>query len=82
MQMDDEWEKETICVGVAIVCLFFVFIFILMTIKICDTQDRIERLEEKMTEKTLEQPTTQVTTEIVLPKEPSDDKIVISVGWE
>ena len=80
--MNDEYTKESIQVGIFMVCMILTVILIALAFKVRDSQDRIERLEEKLTEKTLEESTTQATTEIILPKEPSDEEIVISIGWE
>ncbi|MBP5424290.1 MAG: hypothetical protein J6Y78_17800 [Paludibacteraceae bacterium] len=62
---------------------------------ICKVTYRMDQIDKKLdsisasitaslTEATITDatPTEAATTEIVLPKEPSDDEIVISVGWE
>ena len=79
--MTDEYTKESIQVGIFMFVMILAIILIALAFKVRDSQDRIERLEEKLTERTLEEPATE-TTEIILPKEPSDDEIVISIGWE
>ena len=79
--MSNEYTKESIQVGIFMFVMILAIILIALAFKVRDSQDRIERLEEQLTERKLEEPTTQ-TTEIILPKEPSDDEIVISIGWE
>jgi len=84
--MMDKETKEAIMCGVFMFCIILAFILIILSFKVRNNEDRIKRLEERLTEQTLEEPTTatttEPTTEIILPKEPSDDEIVISVGWE
>lgn len=79
--MTDEDTKDILKYCLVCFVISTVIILICMAFKLRQTQDRVERLEERLTERTLEEPTTQATTEIILPKEPSDDEIVISIGW-
>ena len=65
--------------------ILILFFMALITIKICDTSDKLDRLGEQIkTEQILEQPTTTATTEPATEKqiEPGDDEIVIERGLE
>lgn len=79
--MTDEYTKESIQVGIFMFVMILAIILIALAFKVRDSQDRIERLEEQLTERKLEEPATE-TTEIILPKEPSDDEIVMEVRPE